>query len=127
MVVLIDDDTDDLTILRDLAGQIGLGHPVIGFDSPLPAVDHILAAGSRIKLIIADVNMPKLNGFEVRRKLIESGKLFADIPFVFLSTSLTDEDLKKAKVLKAQKYYKKPNSIAEFKEILDEIKFKNGL
>lgn len=124
--MIIDDDTDDLSIIHEMAVLIGFPHPVVSFDSPEPAIDHILSPGEDVQLIIADVNMPKLNGFEVRKKMIDSGEPYIEIPFVFLSTSKTDADVAKAKVLKVDAYYKKPTTFLAYREILVDIKESNG-
>lgn len=121
-IVIIDDDTDDLEIIHEMATLIGFPYPVLTFDSPQPAIDHILSPGERVQLIIADVNMPKLSGFEVREKMIASGEPYKDIPFVFLSTSKTEDDLEKAKQLSVGAYYKKPTTFLAYKEIMLEIK-----
>lgn len=121
-IVIIDDDTDDLEIIHEMATLIGFPYPVLTFDSPQPAIDHILSPGEQVQLIIADVNMPKLSGFEVREKMISSGEPYKDIPFVFLSTSKTEDDLEKAKQLDVDAYYKKPTTFLAYKEIMLEIK-----
>lgn len=126
-IVIIDDDTDDLSIINEMAALIGFALPVLTFDSPEPAIEHILRPGEEVKLIIADVNMPKVSGFEVRKKMIDSGVPYVEIPFVFLSTSKTPEDVEKAKALNVEAYYKKPTTFLAYKEILVDIKNNSGL
>ena len=126
-IVIIDDDADDLEIIREMTTLIGFPYPVLTFDSPQPAIDHILSPGEDVQLIIADVNMPKLSGFEVREKMIGAGDPYTAIPFVFLSTSKTPADVEKASSLQVNSYYQKPTSLLAYKEILVEIKNSNIL
>ena len=59
-------------------------------------------------LILSDVMMPELNGFEVFA-ILRSHPATASIPFIFLTAS----EMEKALELKADGYLKKPCSITE--------------
>jgi CheY-like chemotaxis protein len=59
-------------------------------------------------LILSDVMMPELNGFEVFA-ILRSHPATASIPFVFMTAS----EMEKALELKADGYLKKPCSITE--------------
>ncbi|MBI4667171.1 MAG: chemotaxis protein CheW [Nitrospinae bacterium] len=52
-----------------------------------------LCAGERFDLLITDVNMPRMNGIELTRKVRSSGK-FADMPIVALTSMGLDRDKK---------------------------------
>jgi len=69
-------------------------------------------------LIILDVNMPGLNGFEVLKKIKEEDRLKHLIVLMF-STSDTNKDLLKAYRLGANSFIKKPIDFVEFKELID--------
>ena len=59
-------------------------------------------------LVICDIRMPGMNGFEVLEQLCAAGPAFADIPFVFL-TALGDRDSELAgRRLGADDYLTKP-------------------
>lgn len=60
-----------------------------------------------IDLIIMDVGLPWIDGFELATMLKENRDL-KSIPLVFLSGHRTDEDLKKALDLGASEFFKKP-------------------
>ncbi|MEG4251934.1 response regulator [Microcoleus sp. Pol10D4] len=59
-------------------------------------------------LILSDVMMPELNGFEVFAA-VRSHPATASIPFIFMTAS----EMEKALELKADGYLKKPCSVAE--------------
>ncbi|MCC3418736.1 MAG: response regulator [Microcoleus sp. PH2017_07_MST_O_A] len=59
-------------------------------------------------LILSDVMMPELNGFEVFA-ILRSHPVTASIPFIFLTAS----EMEKALELKADGYLKKPCSMTE--------------
>ncbi len=58
-------------------------------------------------LIILDIGMPKLDGWEVCRRLKEN-PVTSHIPIVILSALTQDEDMEKGRKLGAIRYFKKP-------------------
>lgn len=82
-------------------------------------------AGKLPDIVILDINMPKLNGFEVFRKVKEAG-LENKMKFLILTSNLTDADLNSCAQLDID-CYKKPFTIEAFgtlltKVIKDEVK-----
>ncbi|MEW6491708.1 MAG: response regulator [Cyanobacteriota bacterium] len=74
-----------------------------------------LAQEIKPNLIICDINMPNLNGFEVLKKLREDVTT-AKIPFIF-HTSETDSDShRRAMQLGANAYLTKPVTLEKFLE-----------
>lgn len=74
-------------------------------------------------VIIADINMPVLNGFDVIKTVKETEQL-NDIIIYILTTSSREEDKVKALALGADGYYTKPNNFEKLKEIMKEIESK---
>ncbi len=63
-------------------------------------------------LILLDIMMPQMDGFEVLAKLKEDGDL-ADIPVIMLTARKSREDMKKATELGAVEYITKPFKAVE--------------
>ncbi|MBA3682075.1 MAG: response regulator [Bacteroidetes bacterium] len=80
-------------------------------DTPMPHV------------IIVDINMPILNGFDVIKTVKETEQL-NDILIYVLTTSDREEDKVKALSLGANGYYTKPNNFDKLKDIMKEIQSK---
>ena len=70
-------------------------------------------------LIILDILMPKINGFEIFEK-IRSNPKWADIPIIFLS-GLSGIEVKNAGEFFADAFIEKPIEIEELKAKIDEI------
>ena len=69
-------------------------------------------------LILCDVCMPKMNGFDLLRKLREAK---IEIPFIFV-TSLDLEDVQTfAKNYRVDGLLHKPFIVAELKQLLDDV------
>jgi len=66
-ILVVEDDETVLAMVRSLLTECG--YTVIGTEDPLLALQ--LAADNRIDLLVTDVVMPKLNGPELHRRLLE--------------------------------------------------------
>jgi|ERR1043165_4159878 CheY-like chemotaxis protein len=71
-------------------------------------------------LIITDVNMPGMNGFELLEELKRDERL-SHIPVYMFSTNYTPERVERAKALGAKEYFVKPESVAMHVELLKKI------
>jgi len=71
-------------------------------------------------LIILDINMPGLNGFEVLKEIKDTFRL-KHLSVIMFSTSDTNDDLLMAYRLGASSFVKKPIDFAEFKELMDAL------
>jgi CheY-like chemotaxis protein len=71
-------------------------------------------------VILLDINMPKVSGLEVLRRL-KSHERFRRIPVVMLTSSREDRDLKAAYDLGVNSYIEKPVSFSKFMEVADHI------
>ncbi|MBV6654485.1 MAG: response regulator [Mameliella sp.] len=70
-------------------------------------------------LVICDVKMPKLSGFEIKARANQDEKL-KDIPFVFLSAAAQKADISKGKALGARAYLTKPFDMNELLKLVEE-------
>ncbi|MDI6803369.1 MAG: response regulator [Bacteroidota bacterium] len=119
---LIDDEDIWLETMQTVLD--GESYNVITADSGTKALDKL----SKIKpdLILSDVRMPVMNGFELFDKIKNNPKLNT-IPFVFMS-SLDDYDARRvAKSLGATDYVTKPFDTEEIKRVVLDLlqKYKN--
>jgi two-component system, chemotaxis family, response regulator Rcp1 len=74
----------------------------------------------RPRLIILDLNLPKLNGREVLQE-IRNDSDFDSIPVIILTTSKSDKDMSEAYHLHANCYIVKPVDLKQFMNVLKEI------
>jgi CheY-like chemotaxis protein len=68
------------------------------------------AAAPRPDLVLMDVNMPRMNGFEVLKEMKQDADL-RSIPVIILSGSNADEDVRRAYDLHASCYVNKPSDL----------------
>lgn len=66
-------------------------------------------------LIISDINMPDINGLELL-SFVKKSDTYKKIPVIMISTETKEEDLKRALLMGADAYLKKPFTAEALKE-----------
>lgn len=100
---------DERIILDALARVLGCdGHEVVGVDDPARALGADL---SRFDLVLCDVMMPGIDGFELVRRMRPA----FDGPIVFLTAKVAEEDAVVGYGLGADDYVRKPFGAAELR------------
>ncbi|MGB6946052.1 MAG: response regulator [Bryobacteraceae bacterium] len=113
-IMVVDDQPANLKLLEDLLTQ--QGHAVRSFPRGRLALD--AAARSLPDLILLDINMPEMDGFEVCQRLKTDEKL-APIPVLFLSALNETEDKLKAFQSGGVDYITKPFQLEEVRARVD--------
>ena len=68
-VMVVDDEKDILTVVTKALEARGLN--VVGYTDPIQALQHFADGGDSFNVIVADVRMPGLTGFQLARKVKE--------------------------------------------------------
>lgn len=117
-VMIVDDDPDVLVSVKQILEADG--YKVYTFDNGHDCLRE-LDKGKKPTLIILDVMMPLMSGWEIHRRLGENSR-WRKIPVVFL-TGRTNETAEEMYERYGITRIKKPFSIQEFKERIEEILF----
>ncbi|MDQ3872365.1 MAG: response regulator, partial [Thermoproteota archaeon] len=64
-VLLIDDDADILTIFKHSLAQVRIH--TYAFTNPMLAVEHFRRNANSYDIIVTDIRMPRMSGFQVAR------------------------------------------------------------
>src|SRR2546426_9752427 len=107
-IMIVDDNPANLKLLEDMLLQ--QGYEVCSF--PLGRLALAAATRNPPDLILLDINMPEMNGYEVCERLQSIDKL-SDIPVIFLSALGGTEDKVKAFRSGAVDYISKPFQFEE--------------
>lgn len=105
-ILLIEDDAIEILKFNRSLIKLREVHELIEAHNGENALD-ILAENSQIDLILLDLNMPKMNGFEFLKQLQTDPNL-KYIPTVVLTTSINRSDLKQAYSIGIAGYLVKP-------------------
>lgn len=102
-ILLVDDDEPLRSFLKGELEQQGY----VVDDAPNGRVALLKVFENPPDLIICDIMMPEMDGFEFQEKLSESPEL-RNIPFIFLSVLADKENIRQAKIAGADDYVIKP-------------------
>lgn len=105
-ILLIEDDAVEILKFNRSLVKLGEAHELIEAHNGEIALG-LLAEKSQIDLILLDLNMPKMNGFEFLKQLRAHTDL-KYIPTVVLTTSINRSDLKQAYSIGVAGYLVKP-------------------
>jgi CheY-like chemotaxis protein len=87
-IILIEDDPDDQELIRKALKEAGVNNEVINLNNGAEALQFLITTTIQPFLILCDVNMPKLNGIELKMRIDEDAELRRkSIPFIFFTTS----------------------------------------
>lgn len=118
-IIIVEDDADDCDFIQLALDEIGIRNEKKLFPNGKAALDYLKSSKEQTFLILSDVNMPLLNGFQLKAEINQDEVLRKQsIPFVFLTTSNSKKEVEAAYDLMAQGYFQKPNSFDEIKSIL---------
>lgn len=117
-IVVIDDSDADRFILRRVLSKTSLPNEVIDFDGGRAFLEYLDGVerneSAPPALILTDINMPGLSGFEVVRGIRERPTLGALLIVVMLTSSEATGDISRAKEVGANHYIPKEAGIAAF-------------
>jgi CheY-like chemotaxis protein len=121
-IIIVEDDYDDQEMLRDVFEELKTANLLRFFTSCKQAFDYLLTTLERPFLIISDINLPGMTGFEFKEQINKNECLRKkNIPFVFLSTTSDTTAISKSFDLCAQGYFIKPTRLFDIKDTISKI------
>jgi CheY-like chemotaxis protein len=119
-IIIIEDDPDDQLILGETLKELGVESELCFFNDCDKAYSYLMSITEKPFLILCDINLPRMNGIELKRKIDETDRLRAlAIPFVFLTTSDSAQTINAAyRITNLQGYFQKSNTDAALKKTL---------
>lgn len=115
---MVDDNIDEIFLTRRTVRKEGIINRFVSEKKPEHLVDTLdelveLGVEKSSFLILLDINMPKINGFETL-KTIRSHPDYKDTPVLMLSASEDEADMRQSFELGGDGYIVKPFSGDEF-------------
>jgi CheY-like chemotaxis protein len=121
-IVIVEDDADDQYFIRAICEKLGVTAELLFFEHGLQALNYLQTTKAKTFLILCDINMPVMNGIELRRKIQENIQLRKkSIPFVFLSTAARPKEVEEAYDLTVQGFFVKASQLADMEKSLELI------
>lgn len=119
-IILIDDDPDDHHIVQHVIAELEVKNQLLIFIESEAAYNYLSThLNEQPFIILCDINMPKMNGIELKRKIDENPELRRkSIPFVYLSTAASPNTIREAFELNVQGFFIKPYDVNKIKATL---------
>ena len=121
-IYIVDDDAEDEDLLKEAFDELGLNNQLKFFSSAEGILNELKINTVVPFIIIADVNLPKMDGFELREKILNETLIKnKSIPFIFWSTSASEAQIKRAYDLSVHGFFIKSRSFKELKKQIQEM------
>jgi CheY-like chemotaxis protein len=121
-IIVIEDDPDDQLLLTDVFKDLNFKNEIIFFEDGEKALEYLVKTAIEPFLILSDINMPKLNGMELREKIHTNEDLrIKCIPYLFFSTSGEQRHVVDAYSKSVQGFFVKPHSFDKLKNTIKVI------
>ena len=120
-VLVVEDEQFSQDFIVQLLKWIGLGD-IETADNGAEALEKLAARGSAVDLIITDVSMPEMDGYElIRRVRLGAVENCQDVPIIVLPSHDTEKNVRHARVLKIDSFFVKPPSKVVFERAIRRI------
>jgi CheY-like chemotaxis protein len=123
MVYLVDDDQDDLEIVQEALLLNSYKGPVLPLTSGQRLIEQLSINGvsPEPNVIVLDLNMPLLNGFQALQ-IIRKHPNFSSIPVIILTASSSKEDEIKSFELGCDYFLTKPVRMDDYVGLTNLVK-----
>ncbi len=118
-IIQVDDDFINNMANERLMRKLGLNFEVTNFLDPTEALRFLESNEEPIDLLLLDINMPRINGWEFLDRLEQMNKNF---PIIMLTSSMDPNDQKRANASALLNgFYVKPLSRDMVQQILQDV------
>lgn len=120
-ILLVEDNSDDAELTLHALKENGVGNPVVIARNGAEAVDLLMGTNASGEpnmpelpvIVLLDLNLPKLGGIEVLRRIRSSERTHV-LPVIVLTSSKEERDLVESYRLGANSYVRKPVDFDQF-------------
>jgi len=116
-IVYIEDNPSNIAFMEDLVGELPSVELVT---APTAEIGIELVRAHRPDVVIMDINLPGMSGFDAMQRLREWPET-RDIPVIGLSAAALQKDTKRASKAGFYRYLTKPVKVAELTSVLEEL------
>jgi CheY-like chemotaxis protein len=121
-IIIVDDDLDDQFLLRKICENLSVSQELLFFDDGREVLKYLRTTPDKPFVIISDINMPVMTGFELRREINKDESLREkSIPFIFFSTAASPSQIREAYNLTVQGFFLKETSISKIESTMKMI------
>jgi len=121
-IIIIEDDIDDQELFSVVFKELNFKNEIIFFKDGQEALAFLISDSNEPFIVFSDINMPKLNGMELRKQIHENENIrLKTIPYLFFTTSATQDAVIEAYSKSIQGFFVKPHNFEDLKELIKTI------
>ena len=121
-IIIIEDDEEDQEILTDIFERLNYPNKIIFYTDGNEALAFLNRGDTQPFLILSDINMPRINGFELRSKIFTNEQLQTKcIPYLFFTTGANKKAVIDAYAMSVQGFFQKPSSLSGLENTIRKI------
>lgn len=121
-IIVIEDDRDDQELLVEIFRELNYANEIIYFSDSDKALAYLNRREVQPFLILSDINMPRMNGFELRNRIFTNEQLTLKcIPYLFFTTGGDKKAVTDAYSMSVQGFFIKPQSMEKLKSTIRKI------
>jgi two-component system response regulator len=125
-ILLVEDNRSDIELTIRALSKAQIQNKLIIAEDGQQALDMLIGKDPQAPnmelpaLVLLDINLPKVDGFEVLRT-IRQNKLTHNLTVVILTSSTEERDMKQAYDLGANSYIRKPVDFTQFSTVIQTL------
>lgn len=121
-VLLVDDNKADQTLIMEAFKTLKIANKIILARNGEEALKYLKSDEIQPILILCDINMPEMNGLQLREEIFKDKKLkLKCIPFIFISSDGSENIIERAYEYAVQGYFEKAKNFDGTVEMLNTI------
>jgi two-component system, response regulator len=128
VILLVEDNPDDELLTQRALRKNNILNDLVVVRDGQEALDYLFGAGpyagrdldSQPQVVLLDLNLPKVGGIEVLRRLRADPRT-ATVPVVVLTSSQEDDDVVRSYKFGANSYVRKPVDFVQFTESVRQL------
>lgn len=121
-IIVVEDDPDDQLMFSEVFKELNLKNEIVFLNDGQEALAYLTARTAEPFIVFSDINMPKLNGIELRHQILENEDIrLKTIPYLFFTTSANQEHVIDAYSKSIQGFFIKPVSFEALNKLLKTI------
>jgi two-component system response regulator len=127
LILLVEDNPDDVALTLRALKKNNISNKIVVASDGVEALDYLFGTGPyagqvivQPQLILLDLKLPKMDGFEVLKKL-RAASWTKFLPVVILTSSKEQQDIANVYRLGANSYIRKPVDFQQFVEAVRQL------
>ena len=121
-IIVIEDDIDDQEMLSGIFQKLAYENKIHFFSEGEKALEFLNQYDVHPFLILSDINMPKIDGFELRKLVFNNERLTMKcIPYLFFTTGVSKKAVIEAYAMSVQGFFHKPASLLALEGTIKKI------